>query len=182
MHGIKASRMSGAYIRKASEFLPVQTKIRPFEGRDLDSVLELAGKYTSFDITSTERDFTLVSKFPQTFLVAERDSRIVGFAYGYFRDIPKEALYKWGAKKVGYLAENGRRRRLQTERHRRTTPSESVGRLEKGRSKSRLPRLPFRSEGGQSTLREARIHGAGGSDETVALGSGLMSKLGAKSA
>ena len=78
-------------------------RIRTFEKGDVKSVLELANTYASFDGKTSEADLAITEYFRNGFLVAEDRGRIVGFAYGYFRDVPQTVLENWKAKKVGYV-------------------------------------------------------------------------------
>ena len=78
--------------------------IRRFRKGDEAVVLELANTYASFDGTTSEADLAITGQFPAGFLVAEEGGTIVGFAYGYFRDIPGEVLERWQAVKVGHVA------------------------------------------------------------------------------
>lgn len=70
----------------------------------MSGVLELANAYAAFDQTISEADFVPAKFFPNGFLVAEEGNKIVGYAWGYFKDVPSEALKRWGAVKVGYIA------------------------------------------------------------------------------
>jgi ribosomal protein S18 acetylase RimI-like enzyme len=45
----------------------------------------------------------ITNRFPQGFLVVEEDGTIIGFVYGYFRDVPKEVLASWTASKVATI-------------------------------------------------------------------------------
>jgi hypothetical protein len=69
--------------------------IRKFWKDDEAAVLELANTYASFDGTTSEADLAITGHFPEGFWVAEEEGRIVGFAYGYFREIPGEVLERW---------------------------------------------------------------------------------------
>lgn len=42
-------------------------------------------------------------EFPQGFLVAEEETTIIGFVYGYFRDVPTEVLANWNVSKVATI-------------------------------------------------------------------------------
>lgn len=70
----------------------------------MSGVLELANAYAAFDQTISEADFVPAKFFPNGFLVAEEGNKIVGYAWGYFKDVPSESLKRWGAVKVGYIA------------------------------------------------------------------------------
>jgi len=88
--------------------------LRAFQSEDVNAVLELANRYAAFDGSTSEADLAVTTGFPDGFWVAEDKGRIVGFAYGYFRDVPDQVLEKWGATKVGQVGlmavEAGRRR------------------------------------------------------------------------
>ena len=78
--------------------------IRPFKKEDTPSVLELANAFAAFDGTTSEADLAITGYFPDGFLVAEDDEgRVVGFVYGFFRDVPGQVLEKWKASKVGQV-------------------------------------------------------------------------------
>ena len=78
--------------------------LRVFKIEDMTQVLQLANAYAAFDQTISEADFVPAKFFPNGFWVAEEDNKIVGYAWGYFKDVPTEALTRWGASKVGYIA------------------------------------------------------------------------------
>jgi len=78
-------------------------RIRPFTREDTKPVLGLANKYASFDGTTTEADLGVTAHFRQGFWVAEDQGRVVGFVYGYFRDVPGEVLDRWKASRVGQV-------------------------------------------------------------------------------
>ena len=78
--------------------------IRQFSGADTGPVLGLANTYAAFDGTTSEADLAVTGSFPKGFLVAEDEGRIVGFVYGYFKDVPSVVLDRWKATKVGYVA------------------------------------------------------------------------------
>lgn len=78
--------------------------IRQFSRGDTDAVLELANAYAAFDGTTSEADLAVTGSFPRGFLVAEDEGTVVGFVYGYFKDVPDSVLERWNAKKVGYVA------------------------------------------------------------------------------
>ena len=79
--------------------------IRTFQKTDTDSVLELANTYAAYDGTTSEADLAITGNFPDGFLVAEDEDegRVVGFVYGYLRDVPAEVLERWKARKVGQV-------------------------------------------------------------------------------
>lgn len=77
--------------------------IRQFEEKDLDVVLRLANDYAFFDGPLQEEDLSITHAFPEGFIVAEEDKKIIGLAYGYFRDVPKEVLDNWRVSKVATI-------------------------------------------------------------------------------
>lgn len=90
--------------------LPVESilmmNVRPCTQKDLESVTELAQKYTSFDATATFADIEgMHARNPDYFFVAEADNgRVIGFITGYERKgIPEEVLRTWNANRVGYV-------------------------------------------------------------------------------
>lgn len=89
--------------------------MRNFRDEDTAAVLELANRYAAFDGSTSEADLAVTADFPNGFWVAEDEGRTVGFAYGYFRDVPDQVLKGWGATKVGCVAlmavEPGHRRK-----------------------------------------------------------------------
>jgi len=78
-------------------------RLRPFQKEDVGAVLELANAYAAFDGRTSEADLAIAAHSPNGFWVAEDGGRVVGFAYGYFRDVPGEVLEGWGAKSVGQI-------------------------------------------------------------------------------
>lgn len=78
-------------------------KLRAFMTEDMTSVLQLANTYAAFDGTTSESDLVVSRFFPYGFWVAEEDGKIVGFAFGYFKDVPGEVLTRWRASKVGEI-------------------------------------------------------------------------------
>lgn len=80
---------------------PLTVEIRPFRREDTRSVLELANSFAAFDGTTSEADLAVIGYFPNGICVAESEGRVVGFAYGCFKDVPGEVLERWGATKVG---------------------------------------------------------------------------------
>ena len=78
-------------------------KIRQYTRLDLISVVELANKYAGFDGSISEADLAITTHFPHGFWVAEYQGRVVGFAYGHFKDVPAQVLERWKAKRVGYV-------------------------------------------------------------------------------
>lgn len=78
-------------------------RLRIFASGDITSVLQLANKYAAFDGTTSEADLVVSKAFPNGFWVAEDNGRVIGFAFGYFRDVLSEVLARWGASKVGEI-------------------------------------------------------------------------------
>ncbi|MHA1485321.1 MAG: GNAT family N-acetyltransferase [Candidatus Thorarchaeota archaeon] len=78
-------------------------KIRQFEQRDTNVVIQLANDFAFFDGPTTEEDLKITHAFPEGFIVAEEDGNVVGLAYGYFREVPKEVLDNWGVSKVATI-------------------------------------------------------------------------------
>jgi ribosomal protein S18 acetylase RimI-like enzyme len=75
--------------------------VRKFEAKDVEQVLSLAQKYTSWDTTPTREDIEgFHHANPEFFFVAEFNKRIVGFAYGRESNPPAEILDKWKSKRV----------------------------------------------------------------------------------
>ena len=79
-------------------------RLRIFKTEDMAGVLQLANTYAAFDGTTSEADLAITKSFPNGFWVAEEDDKLVGFAYGYFKDVPAEVLARWSASKVGEIA------------------------------------------------------------------------------
>jgi len=79
-------------------------KLRLFKTEDTARVLQLANAYAAFDMSIDEADLSITKSFPNGFWIAEEDDRVVGVAYGYFRDVPPEVLERWKASKAGYVA------------------------------------------------------------------------------
>jgi ribosomal protein S18 acetylase RimI-like enzyme len=78
-------------------------KIRQFEQKDTDVVVQLANDFAFFDGPITEEDLKITQAFPEGFIVAEERKKVVGLVYGYFRDVPKEVLKTWGVSKVATI-------------------------------------------------------------------------------
>jgi ribosomal protein S18 acetylase RimI-like enzyme len=75
--------------------------VRKFEAKDLEQVLSLAQKYTSWDTTPTREDIEgFHHANTEFFFVAEFDKRIVGFVYGRESNPPAEVQDKWKSRKV----------------------------------------------------------------------------------
>lgn len=79
-------------------------RLRVFKAEDTAAVLRLANAYAAFDGTTSEADLVITKYFPNGFWVAEEDNKLVGFAYGYFEDVPADVLARWDASKVGEIA------------------------------------------------------------------------------
>jgi ribosomal protein S18 acetylase RimI-like enzyme len=78
--------------------------IRPFMKDDAASVLKLANEYAAFDGTTSEADLAITGYFLEGFWVAEDDKgKIVGFVYGYIRDVSEQLLEKGKASKLGQV-------------------------------------------------------------------------------
>ncbi|HYY92324.1 MAG TPA: GNAT family N-acetyltransferase, partial [Candidatus Dormibacteraeota bacterium] len=60
--------------------------------------------YAAFEGETSRADLAIAGYSPEGFWVAEEDGRIVGYAYGYFKDAPDSVLRKYGATRVAYLA------------------------------------------------------------------------------
>lgn len=78
-------------------------QIRQFERRDTEAVVRLANEYALFDGPISESDLAITHAFPEGFLLAEEDNRIIGLAYGYFREVPSSVLETWGVSKVATI-------------------------------------------------------------------------------
>ena len=59
--------------------------------------------HATFDGTTSEADLVITKYFPNGFWVAEENDKVVGYAYGYFKDIPADVLARWGASKIGEI-------------------------------------------------------------------------------
>jgi ribosomal protein S18 acetylase RimI-like enzyme len=80
--------------------------VRKCSAKDLQTVTELADRYTLFDTKPTFADIEgIFARNPEYFYVAEGDQgRVVGFITGYERKgLPEEVLRTWRAKRVGYV-------------------------------------------------------------------------------
>jgi len=78
-------------------------RLRVFKTEDMTAVLQLANAYAAFDVTTSESDLVITKFFQNGFWVAEEDDKVVGFAYGYFKDVPSGVLARWRASKVGEI-------------------------------------------------------------------------------
>jgi len=77
--------------------------IRPFTPHDIQHIVRLANRYASFDSDVTEADFQVDGTFPNGLLVAEDGHTIVGFVFGYIREVPAAVLDRWHASKVAQI-------------------------------------------------------------------------------
>lgn len=77
--------------------------IRQFHQNDTYAILQLANSFAFFDGPLHEEDLTITHAFPEGFIVAEENERIIGFAYGYFRDVPEGVLDNWKVSKVATI-------------------------------------------------------------------------------
>ncbi len=66
-------------------------------------VIRLANDYAFFDGPLHENDLKITHAFPEGFIVAQDDDKVVGFVYGYFKDVPSEVLANWGVSKVATI-------------------------------------------------------------------------------
>jgi GNAT superfamily N-acetyltransferase len=78
-------------------------QIRQFEVKDTEAAIRLANDYALFDGPISESDLTITHGFPEGVLVAEEGNNIVGFIYGYFKDVPSSVLETWGVSKVATI-------------------------------------------------------------------------------
>ena len=78
-------------------------KIRQFEQKDTDAVLQIANAFAFFDGPISNDDLKVTHAFPEGFIIAEDDGKVVGLVYGYFKDIPKEVLDNWRVSKVATI-------------------------------------------------------------------------------
>jgi ribosomal protein S18 acetylase RimI-like enzyme len=77
--------------------------IRQFHQNDTDAILQLANNFAFFDGPLLEEDLTITHAFQEGFIVADENERIIGFAYGYFKDVPKGVLDNWKVSKVATI-------------------------------------------------------------------------------
>jgi ribosomal protein S18 acetylase RimI-like enzyme len=77
-------------------------QIRQFEERDTAKVIQLANDHAFFDGPINDDDLKITHAFPEGFIVAE-EGEIIGFVYGYFKDVPAEILSNWGVTKVATI-------------------------------------------------------------------------------
>jgi len=82
----------------------MKLSLQIFKAEYMAGVLQLANKYAAFDGTISETDLVLSKFFPKGFWVAEEDNEVVGFVFGYFKDVPSDVLTRWGASKVGEIS------------------------------------------------------------------------------
>jgi len=78
-------------------------RIRPFSSHDLESVVRLANAQALFDGPITEADLAVAHNYPDGLRVAEDEGEIVGFVFGYLKEMPAAVLATWGARGVGYV-------------------------------------------------------------------------------
>jgi len=71
--------------------------------RDTDSIIQLANDYALFDGPINDDDLKVTHAFPEGFIVAEENHNIVGFVFGYFREVPEAVLETWGVSKVATI-------------------------------------------------------------------------------
>jgi ribosomal protein S18 acetylase RimI-like enzyme len=82
----------------------MKLNLRIFKDEYLRRVLQLANRYAAFDGTTSEADLVISKIFPKGFWVAEEDNEVVGFIFGYFKDVPPDVLTRWRTKKVGEIS------------------------------------------------------------------------------
>lgn len=91
-------------LRNTPRPKPVKARIRQFEVSDTASVLALAERYASWDITPTKADIEgFHVACPEFFFVTEADRKILGFAYGRESNPPAEVLEKWRSNRVASI-------------------------------------------------------------------------------
>ena len=78
-------------------------RIRQFEEQDTAKIIKLANDHAFFDGPIHEEDLKLTHAFPEGFIVAQEGVKIVGFVYGYFKDVPAEVLVNWGVTKLATI-------------------------------------------------------------------------------
>ncbi len=78
--------------------------IQVFRAEYTARVLQLANKYASFDGTTSGADLVVSKFFPKGFWIAKEDNEVVGFVFGYFKDVPPDVLTRWGASKIGEIS------------------------------------------------------------------------------
>lgn len=78
-------------------------RTRPYQPNDINRIVSLANAYAHFDAEVTATDFAPAASFPNGLIVAEADDNIVGFVFGYLRDVPGEVLHNWDATKIGQV-------------------------------------------------------------------------------
>ena len=69
----------------------------------MESIIDLANKYASFDSDVSEADFQPAWAFQKGLLVAEEDNQIVGFVFAYLREVPSVVLTRWEVSKVAQI-------------------------------------------------------------------------------
>ncbi|MDG7011444.1 MAG: GNAT family N-acetyltransferase [Nitrososphaerota archaeon] len=145
--------MSGSNSRLA-QFRLLTVLIRQFRKDDTNEVLGLANRFAAFDRSVREAGLVVTARFPRGFLVAEENGEIVGFVYGWLKDVPDQVLARWHATKVGSVllmavAHNHRRRG--------NGDGSSFGapaRIQRGRRRHGCVGLPRRGRGSQEIVRE----------------------------
>ncbi len=78
-------------------------RTRSYQPNDIGRIVSLANTYARFDAEVTDADFAPAASFPDGLIVAEEDDNIVGFVFGYLRDVPGDVLHNWNATKVGQV-------------------------------------------------------------------------------
>jgi GNAT superfamily N-acetyltransferase len=81
----------------------VKLQIRQFGERNTSTVIQLANDHALFDGPISEDDLNITHAFPEGFIVAEEEHKIVGFAFGYFGEIPTAVSETWGVSKVATI-------------------------------------------------------------------------------
>jgi len=77
--------------------------IRQFEQKDTDAVVQLANDFAFFDGPLSVDDLKVTHAFPEGFIVAEEDEKVIGLIYGYFKEVPEGVLETWGVSKVATI-------------------------------------------------------------------------------
>ncbi len=78
-------------------------RTRPHQPNDIGRIVSLANTYACFDAEVTDANFAPAASFPDGLIVAEEDDNIVGFVFGYLRDVPGEVLHTWNATEVAQV-------------------------------------------------------------------------------
>lgn len=66
-------------------------------------MLNLANAHAIFDSPLTNADLAITKYLPEAFILAEEEHQLVGFVFGYIKDIPSDVLANWNASKVGQV-------------------------------------------------------------------------------